>query len=748
MRQMLQNFRTGELKIEDVPAPALQPGGVVVRNHYSLVSVGTERAAMAFAHQGLIGKARSRPDLVRQVVNKVRTDGLAATYRSAMERLNAFVPLGYSSAGEVLEVGSEVPDMTRGDLVACAGAGYASHSEVVFVPKNLVVKLPEGVSTRQGAFATLGAIALQGVRRADLTPGERVAVIGLGLVGQLTVQILHAYGFPVFGLDVDSGQVESARRWSMDRYGVIGRDDVDAMAYAFSNGVGVDAVVVTASTNTSEPVELAGRILRERGRVSVVGDVGMDVPRRLYYDRELDLRMSRSYGPGRYDPVYEEWGVDYPIAYARWTEHRNMEEFLRLVALGRLNVDEMTTHTFPIDQARDAYKLILENPDHERFLGVLLEYPTSNRPVERRLELGAPVRRCDVAYGLRGKGNGVVKVGLIGGGLFAKGTILPALKKLDRAQVRAVATATGKTAQDLARRNGCDYATTDYRELLEDKEMDLVIIATRHNLHASIAVEALRAGKHVYVEKPLALNLDELQSVAMAASDSPGLLMVGYNRRFAPLVIEAKGHFVNRSTPLLAHYRINAGAVPADHWVHDPVEGGGRILGEVCHFVDLLHFLVGAPPRSVFASRLPANGRHVLADDNVLVALDFADGSRGSILYSALGADSMPKEMLEVMGDGKSATLDNFRTLDLYRGSRKSTRKSGGDKGHNGQVRTLVDSILQGCGPPIPLEEALLSSMATLCVVRSLSEASPVRVDPSSLLHDAAIGQTTGCGEP
>ncbi len=741
MRQMLQNFRTGELKIEEVPAPALQPGGVVVRNHYSLVSAGTERAAMAFAHQGLIGKARSRPDLVRQVVNKVRTDGLVATYRSAMERLNTFVPLGYSSAGEVLEVGAEVPDVTRGDLVACAGAGYASHSEMVFVPKNLVVKLPEDVSTRQGAFATLGAIALQGVRRADLTPGERVAVIGLGLVGQLTVQILHAYGFPVLGLDVDPGRVEGARRWSMERYGVIGRDDVDGMALAFSNGVGVDAVVVTASTNTSEPVELAGRILRERGRVSVVGDVGMDVPRRLYYDRELDIRMSRSYGPGRYDPVYEEWGVDYPIAYARWTEHRNMEEFLRLVALGRLNMDEMTTHTFPIDQARDAYKLILENPDHEPFLGVLLEYPTTDRPVERRLELGSPV-------GLQGRGSGVVKVGLIGGGLFAKGTILPALKKLDQVQVRAVATATGKTAQDLAKRNGCDYATTDYRELLEDKGIDLVIIATRHNLHASVAVEALRAGKHVYVEKPLALNLDELQSVARVASGSPGLLTVGFNRRFAPLVIEAKRHFVNRSTPLLAHYRINAGAVPADHWVHDPVEGGGRILGEVCHFVDLLQFLVGAPPRSVFASRLPANGRHVLADDNVLVALEFADGSRGSVLYSALGADSMPKEMLEVMGDGRSVRLDNFRTLDLYRGSRKSTRKSGSDKGHNGQFRSLVDSILQGGGPPIPLEEVLLSSMATLCVVRSLSEAASVQVDPSSLLHDAAIGLATGCGEP
>ena len=739
MKQLLQNYRTGELKLEEVPPPALQPGGVVVRNHYSLVSAGTERATITFSRQSLLGKARSRPDLVRQAVNKVRTDGLLATYRSVGERLSTLTPLGYSSSGKVLEVGSEVVELSRGDLVACGGAGYASHAEVVFVPKNLVVKLPDDVSTMQGAFVTLGAIALQGVRRAELTPGERCAVIGLGLVGQLTVQILHAYGFPVLGLDVDAGRVDDTGKRGLERGGVIGRDDVEAIANEMSGGMGLDAVLITAATDTSEPVELAGRILRERGRVSVVGDVLLNVPRRLYYDRELDLRVSRSYGPGRYDPVYEEQGIDYPIAYARWTEQRNMQEFLRLVALGRVDVGGMTTHTFPIDRAHEAYRLIMENPDQEPFLGVLLEYSTASKPLQRRMELGTsvgPVRK-----------SGRVEVGLIGGGMFAKETILPALKKLDKARVRAVATATGRSAQDLARRYGCDYATTDYKELLEDKEIDLVIVATRHNLHASIATEALQAGKHVYVEKPIALNPDELKTVAKAASGSPGFLTVGFNRRFAPLVIEAKGHFANRSTPLLAHYRVNAGFVPTNHWVHDPVEGGGRILGEVCHFVDLLHFLVGAPPQLVSATRPPTNGRHVLGDDNVLVTLDFADGSRGSILYSALGADSMPKEMLEVLGDGKSAALDNFRTLRLYQGSRKSIRKSGSDKGHNAQIRAVIHSIVEGSGPPIPLEEALLSSMATLCVPQSLSEAHPVQVNMTSLLDESVVELTAGIEE-
>ena len=733
MKQLLQNTRTGELRLEEVPDPALQPGGVVARNHYSLVSAGTERASFDFARQSLIGKARSRPDLVKQVLNKVRTDGLLATYRRAQERLNALVPLGYSSAARVLEVGSNVAEVSVGDLVACGGAGYASHAEVVFVPKNLVVKLPESVSARQGTFATLGAIALQGIHRAELSPGERVAVIGLGLVGQLTVQLLHAYGFPVLGLDVNSRRVADAVGRGMELGGVIGHDDPEAMGWGFSKGLGVDAVIITAATETSEPVELAGRLLRERGRVSVVGDVGLDVPRRLYYERELDLRVSRSYGPGRYDPSYEEKGIDYPIAYARWTERRNMEEFLRLVALGRVDVEGITTHTFPIDRAQDAYRLIIDNPDDESFLGVLLEYGGADGPPQRRTIL-RPTHDTT-------RDKATVGVGVIGGGTFARETILPTLWKINGARVRGVASATGRSAADLAKRNGCDYATTDYQELLADEAIDLIVVSTRHNLHASIAIEALDAGKHVHVEKPLALDVDSLRLVASAASRAPGFLTVGFNRRFARLAIEAKDHFSGRTTPLTAQCRVNAGFVSPGHWVHDPVEGGGRILGEVCHFVDLLQFLVGAVPQSVFATRLPPSGEQVLSDDNVLAVLDFAEGSRGSILYSALGADSMPKELLEVLGDGRSSVLDNFRTLHLYRGTHRSIRKSRMDKGHEALLRAVVGSAASGEAQPVPLDEILLSSMATLAILQSINEAAPVKVDIGTLLEDSGDGR-------
>ena len=397
MKQLLQDCRTGDLRVAEVPVPALRPGGILVKNHYSLVSAGTERAVIEFARQSLVGKARSRPDLVKEVLNKIKTDGLLATYRTAMQRLDEPLPLGYSCAGEVIEVGRGAEEFGKGDLVACGGGSYASHAEVVFVPKNLAVKIPENVTTKEAAFVTLGAIALQGVRRAELTPGECVAVIGLGLIGQLTVQILNAYGFPVLGLDVSQRQVEKALKLGLREAAVIGQDDVEKVARAFSDGQGVDAVIITAATKSREPIELAGRICRDKGRVSVVGDVGMDIPRNLYYEKELDLRISRSYGPGRYDPNYEERGIDYPIGYVRWTEKRNMEEFLRLISIGRVDVKSMITHIFKIEDALKAYELILENPNKEDFTAVLLEYdPAKEHTPKITLKAGPSVKRTKV----------------------------------------------------------------------------------------------------------------------------------------------------------------------------------------------------------------------------------------------------------------------------------------------------------------------------------------------------------------
>jgi len=711
MKQLLQNYKTGELKLEDVPAPALKPGGVLIKNHYSLVSAGTEKAVIEFAKQSLAGKAHSRPDLVKQVLNKVKTDGLISTYQAARQRLDEPVPLGYSCAGEVIKVGRGAEEFSKRALVACAGGGYASHAEAVFVPKNLVVRVPDNVTPKEAAFVTLGAIALQGVRRAELTPGERVVVIGLGLLGQLTVQILNAYGFPVLGLDINQQQVKKALNQGLQEGAVIGKDDVEKVAGAFSGGQGVDAVIITAATKSNEPVELAGRICRDKGRISVVGAVKMDVPRKIYYEKELDIRISRSYGPGRYDPNYEEKGIDYPIGYVRWTEKQNMEEFLRLISIGRVDVKPMITHTFKIEDALEAYKLILENPDKEDFTGVLLEYdPAKEHKPTVTLSRGKK----------RIPASDTVNVGLIGGGNFAKGTILPVLKKLDKVHIKAVATATGKSAQDIAKKYGCEYATTDYNKILDGEDINLVIIATRHNLHAQIAVEALKRDKNVHVEKPLALNMEDLKAVIEAEKSSQGRLMVGFNRRFAPQALKAKEKFSQRKTPLMIHCRVNAGYIPPDHWAHDPVEGGGRIIGEVCHFVDFLQFLTGSAPERVYATKV-ATGANVIAEDNVNITIDFADGSTGTILYTALGDKSLPKEYIEIFGGGKAISINNFKSGKGFSLSQ--------DKGHYGEFRAFTEAILNGKPSPISVEELALTTLVTFKIHESLKSGVPICIN-------------------
>ncbi len=711
MKQLLQNYKTGQLKLEEVPSPALQYSGVIVKNHYSLVSAGTEKAVIEFAKQSLAGKAHSRPDLVKQVLNKVKTDGLISTYHAAMQRLDEPVPLGYSCAGQVIEVGHGAEGFSKGELVACAGGGYASHAEEVFVPKNLLVKIPNNVSTKEAAFVTLGAIAMQGVRRADLTPGERVAVIGLGLLGQLTVQILNAYGFPVLGLDVSQKQIDKALKLGLQEGAAIGQDDVEKKASAFSSGHGVDAVIVTAATKSNEPVELAGRICRDKGRVSAVGNIGLDIPRSIYYEKELDLRISRSYGPGRYDPKYEEKGIDYPIGYVRWTEKQNMEEFLRLISIGRIDVKPMITHTFKIEDALKAYELILKNPDKEDFTAVLLEYDSTKEHSPIVTVSGSEKRTST---------SNVVTVGLIGGGNFAKGTILPNLKKLDKVHIKGVATATGKSAKDIAKKYGCEYATTDYNKILDDEDINLVVVATRHNLHASIAVEALKQGKNVHVEKPLALNIEELKAIIEAEKISQGRLLVGFNRRFAPQAIKAKEAFSKRKTPLMVNYRVNAGYIPLNHWVHDPQEGGGRIIGEVCHFVDFLQFLTGSFPERVFATKISGGG-DVIPDDNVSITIAFADGSTGTILYTALGDKSLPKEYIEIFGGGKAMSINNFKSGKGFSLSQ--------DKGHYGEFRAFTEAILSGNPSPISIKELALTTLVTFKINESLKTGMPVSIN-------------------
>lgn len=718
MKQILQNFRSGELRVEDVAAPLLKPGHVLAQTLYSVVSAGTERHTVDFAQKGLLAKARARPDLVRKVVAQARTEGAAAAYQIARARLDDWRPLGYSSAGRVLQVGQGVTGFAAGDLVVCAGAGCANHAEIVCVPKNLAARVPEGIDPRQAAFATLGAIALHGIHRAQLSPGESVGVIGLGLIGQLAALLLKQYNFPVLGTDVNPAQVERARALGI---AAVTTADAAAHAKASSGGAGLDAVLVTAAAASSDPVRLAGEMCRMRGRVSAVGLVGMEVPRQLYYDKELDFFVSRSYGPGRYDPLYEEQGQDYPIGYVRWTEQRNLQEFVRLLGSG-LNVEPLITHTAPLRDAPAVYDMILKNPRREYFLGVLFQYPAEPARATR-IDLPAPLLRTQ-------KTLDAVSLGVIGVGQYARATLLPELNKMQDVRIRALCSATGRAAHGQARASGAAYATSDYREMLQDAAIDAVVIATRHNLHAPMALEAIQCGKHVFLEKPPALNRQELQALAAALCAAPAArFMVGYNRRFSTHARALQRALAALPKPYVMHYRVNAGALEPSSWVHDPLEGGGRLVGEVCHFVDLLQFLAGAAPVRVRAQSVGGDTEAARLQDNVNLQIAFADGSVGNILYTSLGARTLAKERVEVFAGGMCFVIDNFKQTTLYGTSVKRQGSGRQDKGQGAMLREFITAVRQGAAAPIPLDEIVRDSLVTFAAVESLTSGEPLPVE-------------------
>lgn len=712
MKQVIQDYGSGELQVVEVPRPRVSPTGIVVKNHYSVVSAGTERSMIEFANKNLLQKARERPDLVKQVLDKAKTDGILDAYHSATHRLNQPVPLGYSCAGQVIAVGDEVTEFTVGDRAACGGAGHASHAEVVAVPRNLAVPIPEGVSTKEASFMTLGAIALQGVRRADATFGERVGVIGLGLVGKLVVQILTAYGSPTIGMDIAQSQVVNAQEFGLDAVATIGQDDVEERVDNFTDGHGLDAVIIAAGTDSNQPVELAGTLCRDKGTVSVIGNVGMDLPRDPYFEKELDFGVSRSYGPGRYDRAYEDKGLDYPIGHVRWTENRNMSEFLRLLDEESVDVAALVTHEFPFDEALDAYDLILDAPDDETVTGVILEYD-SEQDHQNHLQIRQPTPQARSEIG----------VGLVGGGTFAEGTILPALEDLQVSLV-GVATASGTSAQHVADKFDFEYATTDYTRVLEDDTVDLVIVATRNNLHAEITVDALERNKDVHVEKPLALDRSELRAVIDAVQDSSGQLMVGFNRRFAPQSTHIKEQLSDRSTPLMMNYRVSVDQLPSDHWVADPEEGGGRIVAELCHFVDYLQFMADAVPEQIHATTISEGGAHD-TEDNLNVTVSFADGSVGNIMYTTLGDPSTPKEHVEIFSEKTTHSIENYKSGRVVPLSQR--------KGHEQQFQSLVSSIRDGNPFPIPTAELVRSTLMTFEIQRSIRENQVIQLDEDAL---------------
>lgn len=713
MKQVVQNFKTGELAVRDVPMPHLAGPGVLVRTRVSLVSAGTERMVTEFAQKSMVGKARSRPDLVRQVLDKVKRDGLLATFRTVMTRLEQELPLGYSSAGVILAQSPDIEGLSVGDRVACAGGNYATHSEAAFIPKNLVARIPDGVSFEEASFVTLGAIAMQGVRVADVRLGERVGVIGLGLLGLITVQLLKAAGCRVLGIDPDAGKLALARQLGADE--AVAPGGASPAAMAMTGQRGLDAVVITAATSGNGPIEQAAEISRLKGRVVVVGAVGLNVPRKPYYERELDIRFSMSYGPGRYDPSYEEAGRDYPYAYVPFTEQRNMISFLDLLAQGKVQVKPLITHRISIDQAERAYDLI-QGQGGESYIGICLTYP-EDRELSPRIDL----KTASVApVGQK------LRVGFIGAGNYAQLMLLPRFAAHQRVQMVGVATHEGVSGRQAAEKFGFNYATTDYHQLLADANIDAVIVATRHDLHARAAIDALKAGKHVWVEKPLAMNEQELSEVIeaqQAARDR--VVFVGFNRRWAPLTLEAMKFFASRRGPLSILYRCNAGFLPSSHWTQDPQVGGGRIIGEACHFIDLIVRLTGSLPVNVHARAVAGLDQGIVNQDQSIITLTLADGSIGTVAYLSSGEKSFSKERVEIFGDGRTYVIEDFRLGIAAAGGRETRKKMAQDKGQSGEVGAFVEALLQGGPPPIPFEELVAVHLATLRAVDSIKSGVP-----------------------
>jgi predicted dehydrogenase/threonine dehydrogenase-like Zn-dependent dehydrogenase len=708
MKQVV--IQEGEARVVDVPAPQAGPRNVLVRVAHSAISAGTEKAGVQAAAEPLYRRALRQPEKIRRAIEMVRERGLRYTLERARGTAN-LAPLGYSAAGTVIAVGGQVESFGIGDRVACAGAGVANHAEFIDVPVNLAVRIPEGLGTDLASTVALGAIALQGVRRASPALGETVLVVGLGLLGQITVQLLHASGCRTIGADPDRARVESALAAGMEAVVEPGPEGYTAAVQRLTDGYGADAAIVSAATPSHEVINQAIAACRRKGRVVLVGDVGLHLDRNELYRKELDLFISTSYGPGRYDPAYEEAGEDYPLPYVRWTENRNMDAYLRLLANGRIDLSRFSRAVWPVADAAAAYAQL--TTDGSKALLTLLEYPLEAKPPESTILLRSATARREA-----------VRIGLVGAGSFAQAVHIPNLQRLGPAfRLRAVMSRTGTTASALAGRCGAAYATTDYKRLLADPEIDLVFIATRHHLHAELALAALQAGKHVFVEKPLALTAAQLEAIEhfYAGRENGPLLLTGFNRRFSPAMTAARAALAGRTTPLVVNYRVNAGYVPPEHWVHGE-EGGGRNIGEACHIYDLFNFLACADFASVQAAAAAPASRQWRRDDNFTATIRYADGSICTLTYTALGAAGYPKERMEIFADGLVISLDDYRSLSITGGSHRGWTSANADKGHVAELEALRDGLKSGTWP-ISLREQAAATRISFLVQQQLSGA-------------------------
>ncbi len=714
MKQILQSARSGELQLLDVPAPAVGHGQVLVQNHFSVVSPGTEKIAMDFAKKSLLAKARSRPDLVSQVLRKVRQEGPLPTYRTVVNRLDSPQPLGYSCAGVVMAVGEGVGNFVVGDRVACAGAGYANHAEWVAVPENLVAKVPDGLNLDRAAFATLGAIALQGIRVTAPNLGEIAVVVGLGLIGQIAVQLLVSNGCRVLGVDIDERRIKQALEQGAE-WGAQPNALPPDWKESATGGYGADFALVTASSNDSAPIQLSAELCRPKGRVVVVGAMPLELDRRTFYEKELELRLSMSYGPGRYDRRYEELGLDYPLPYVRWTENRNLQAVLALAHREAIHFEQLDAEIVDFSEAETAYGQLAKG--QRPSLAVIFRYDASPSPSQTLSMLPKPERRTQSEIG----------VGFLGAGNYAKAVLLPNLAGSKHLRKTSLVTATGPSAQRTAERFGFERCGTSPADIIGADDIDLVFVATRHNLHAHWAAEALRAGKAVWLEKPVGLTSQEVDEVAAAARESGSLLAVGYNRRFSSHARAFAKAFATRSSPLHVQYTIAAGATPRGTWVTDPLEGGGRILGEVCHFVDLCGFIVGHPPVQVFASALSNDFE---LDDSMTALIRYQDGSVANIHYLARATSELPKERFEASAGGITAICDNFKQTRIMGAMKNEGIKNvNQDKGQAEALREVSRAVLKGTDSPFSLEELVSTSRVTFGILESIRSGAPVAID-------------------
>jgi predicted dehydrogenase len=711
MLQVVQDVRSGVTGVREIPDPIAAPGQVVVAAAASLVSAGTERYVVELARKSLIGKARERPDHVRRVLQKIKQEGLLFTAQQVQAKLDEPMPLGYSSAGVVLECGRGVQEFKPGDRVATAGP----HAGVVSVSRMQCARIPDNVTFEQAAYTSVASIGLEGVRLAKVTLGERVLVVGLGLIGQMCVAMLRASGCRVFGTDIDPAKLELARSFGADGVGLGSPRD---LVRNFAGPQGVDAVIITASSKDNAIIEFAADVARVRGRIVLVGVTGLDVPRAPFFMKELEFTVSSSLGPGRMDPQYDERGIDYPFGFVRWTAQRNMEAVLDMVSAGTLPVEKLTTHRFPIGRAGEAYDLITSGAP---VLGAIIEYPAVSERPRRRVDLRAP----------RAGGAGDLGVSLIGAGNYARLVMIPSLSKVGGVEWRGLCTARGMNAEHSGRKMGFGFATTEAAEVFNDPRTHAVFVATRHDLHADLVIGALKAGKHVFVEKPLALNAADLSRVAAVVDelgDKCPILMVGFNRRFAAATRRVRDHFAGVA-PRTVAYRFASGYIPANLWPQDEDVGGGRIVGEACHAIDMCVALTGSVPVRVYAESVGAARGLETTDDQVFITVRHEDGSLSNLSYQAGGDRAAPVERFEVNGGGRTAHVDEFDAVSLWRGEKLTQEKTGRDRGHDAGFRAFIEGCRKGGAWPIPWRELYGTSWATLMAVRSLREGLPIDLD-------------------